>query len=165
MHAADAGRGDPRPALHAVDLAAIARQVVAEIAPKAVGKSQALELRAAPGCVVAGDETLLSVLVRNLVDNAVRYGPPGARVEVALRNEAGRIVLSVEDGGPGLSEADLQRLGERFFRVPGGAESGSGLGWSIVRRIATAHRARLEARRSERLGGLAVRVDFDAASG
>jgi two-component system sensor histidine kinase QseC len=155
---------DAVPALQTVDLTAIARQVVADLAPKAIGKRQSLELQTIPGCAVAGDETLLAVLVRNLVDNAVRYSPTAARVEVALRNEAGRIVLSVEDSGTGLSEVDLQRLGERFFRVPGGDESGSGLGWSIVRRIATLHRAHLQAQRSERLGGLAVRVAFEAVS-
>jgi len=154
---------DAAPTLRTVDLVAIAKQVVAELAPKAVGKGQSLELETMPGCAVAGDEILLAVLVRNLVDNAVRYSPPGARVEVALRKEAGRIVLSVEDSGTGLSQVDLQRLGERFFRVPGGDESGSGLGWSIVRRIASAHRADLKAGRSERLGGLAVRVAFDAS--
>jgi two-component system sensor histidine kinase QseC len=151
---------DSVPSLHTVDLAAIAQQVVAELAPKAIQRRQSLELETSPGCAVGGDETLLGMLVRNLVDNAMRYSPSGARVEVAVRHEADMIVLTVEDSGSGLSEDDLQRLGERFFRVPGGDESGSGLGWSIVRRIATVHRAQLQARRSERLGGLAVRVAF-----
>jgi len=151
---------DSVPSLHTVDLPAIAQQVVAELAPKAIQRRQSLELETTPGCAVGGDETLLGVLVRNLVDNAMRYSPSGARVEVAVRHEADMIVLTVEDSGSGLSEDDLQRLGERFFRVPGGDESGSGLGWSIVRRIATVHRAQLQARRSERLGGLAVRVAF-----
>ncbi len=70
--------------------------------------------------------------------------------------------LSVEDSGPGLAEADLARLGERFFRVIGSGQSGSGLGWSIVRRIAAAHQAKVGVGRSSELGGLAVTVDWPA---
>lgn len=96
--------------------------------------------------------------MRNLVDNAVRYSPPSGRVEVRIKREGGRVVLSVDDSGPGLSETDIARLGERFFRVPGSIESGSGLGWSIVQRIATVHLLELKVERSHELGGLVVRV-------
>ena len=64
----------------------------------------------------------------------------------------------MEDSRPGLSEADCRRLGERFFRIPGSLERGSGLGWSIVRRIAQVHGADVQLDRSQRLGGLAVRL-------
>jgi two-component system sensor histidine kinase QseC len=147
-------------AAHAVDLGAVVKRVVADLAPKALGKQQSLEFEAASACVVAGDEALLAMLARNLVDNGVRYSPNSARVHVRVAHQGDRVLLSVEDSGPGLHEADLQRLGERFFRVPGSIESGSGLGWSIARRIAAVHRADLRARRSEVLGGLAVDVSF-----
>jgi two-component system sensor histidine kinase QseC len=71
--------------------------------------------------------------------------------------------LRVEDSGPGLSEADRARLGERFFRVLGTAQPGSGLGWSIVRRIAAAHGAAVQVAPSAALGGLAVTVDWPTA--
>jgi two-component system sensor histidine kinase QseC len=145
-------------AMNAVDLRALAQRAVAQVAPKAIAKQQTLEFDADAPCSIPGNETLLAVLVRNLVDNAVRYSPPGARVKVALRQQAGQLVLSVEDSGPGLDAADLKRLGERFFRVPGSAESGSGLGWSIVQRIAAVHALTLQAAPSAELGGLAVRV-------
>jgi two-component system sensor histidine kinase QseC len=102
------------------------------------------------------------VLVRNLADNALRYSPEGARVVVSVALENGRAVLRVEDGGPGLDDSQQQRLGERFFRVLGTAAPGSGLGWSIVRRIAAVHRAQIDTARSATLGGLAVRVVFPA---
>ena len=70
-------------------------------------------------------------------------------------------VLGVEDSGPGLDAADRQRLGERFFRVTGSVESGSGLGWSIVRRIAAVHRLKIDVGASTALEGLAVRVIYD----
>lgn len=151
------------PAMAAVDLRALTQRVLAEVAPKAIAKHQALELEADAPCSIAGNETLLAVLVRNLVDNAVRYSPPGARVKVAVQQQAGQVILSVQDSGPGLAEADLERLGERFFRVPGSLESGSGLGWSIVQRIAAVHGLRLEASGSAALGGLAVQVLAPAA--
>ena len=98
------------------------------------------------------------MLVRNLVDNAVRYSPSSARIKVAVQLQGGHVALIVEDSGPGLDDADSMRLGERFFRVTGSLESGSGLGWSIVRRIAAVHRLDIAVGHSSELGGLAVRV-------
>jgi two-component system sensor histidine kinase QseC len=152
------------PDLTVVDLRALTRRVVAEVAPKAISKNQTLDFDVLEPCSVAGNETLLAVLVRNLVDNAVRYSPPSARIKVSVRPQAGQVVLSVEDSGPGLAEAERQRLGERFFRVVGSSESGSGLGWSIVRRIAAVHRMELQVERSAALGGLAVRVCCQAGA-
>jgi two-component system, OmpR family, sensor histidine kinase QseC len=149
---------------HAADLAAVARQVLADVAPRAVAKGQALGLEAGEHCTVAADGTLLAVLVRNLVDNAVRYSPAGARVQVIVRRHAGRIVLRVEDSGPGVSAEVQERLGQRFFRPAGQAETGSGLGWSIVRRIAEVQRMDIEVGRSVALGGLAVQVSAPAAA-
>jgi two-component system sensor histidine kinase QseC len=183
------------PVLQPVALDELARQVLAELAPTALDRCQELALEAEPGCRVQAEPTLAAVLIRNLVDNAIRYSPPGARVLVRLTpagkaTPAGRdsdidagtravagphaqvphdarvaagaagVRLYVEDSGPGLDEAQRARLGERFFRVLGSGASGSGLGWSIVRRIAAAHGARVEVGRSDALGGLAARVDW-----
>jgi two-component system sensor histidine kinase QseC len=82
-----------------------------------------------------GDENLLAVMLRNLVDNAVRYSPEGAHVEIVF----GRDRVSVQDDGPGVSAEALPRLGDRFYRPPGQDQAGSGLGLSIVRRIAALH--------------------------
>lgn len=149
-------------AMAPVDLGALARQVVGELAPKALGKQQALEFEGDVACRVAGSETLLAVLVRNAVDNAIRYSGPAARVKVTVRRRGDKVVLGVDDSGPGMAEADLRRLGERFFRVPGSAESGSGLGMSIARRIAAVHGFELSVGTSAELGGLALRVSGPA---
>jgi two-component system sensor histidine kinase QseC len=82
-----------------------------------------------------GQPLLLSLLVRNLLDNAVRYSPAGSIVTVTLNED----VFSVSDNGPGVSEEALTRIGERFYRPPGQNETGSGLGLSIVQRIARMH--------------------------
>jgi two-component system sensor histidine kinase QseC len=147
-----------------VDLAQLVRRVAAELAPASLHKQQVLELDAAPGCVVAGDETLLAVLARNLLDNAIRYAPVGARIEARVESGAEGVVLTVEDSGTGLAPEHLARLGERFFRVTGTDAAGSGLGWSILRRIAAAHGAALHAQASQRLGGLQARAVFPSAN-
>ena len=78
---------------------------------------------------------LLGLLVRNLLDNAVRYSPAGSVVDVTLTHDG----FSVRDNGPGISPEALARIGERFYRPPGQDATGSGLGLSIVQRIAALH--------------------------
>lgn len=141
-----------------VDLSALARRIAADLAPTALARHQVLELEAAAPCTLAGDETLVGVLVRNLIDNAMRYSPDGARVCVRVADESGRAVLRVEDSGAGMTEQEMARLGERFYRVLGNEQPGSGLGWSIVKRIAAVFGAQVQVSRSETLGGLAVSV-------
>jgi two-component system sensor histidine kinase QseC len=145
-----------------VDLAALVRRVAADLAPAALARQQTLELDTEGTCSVTGDDVLLSVLVRNLLDNALRYSPNGAQVRVAVRMELGQAILQVEDSGPGMTEPEMARLGERFYRVLGQAQPGSGLGWSIVRRIADVFGAQLQVSRSASLGGLAVAVRWQA---
>ncbi len=148
------------PARAPLDLSALVRQQVAALAPRAIDHGQTIQLQADGPCTVQGDATLLAVLVRNLVDNALRYSPPGAQVQVAVHAHAGPVRLQVQDSGPGLPPEALARLGERFFRVLGTGQGGSGLGWSIVKRIAAVHGAQVQAGRSKALGGLDVTVDW-----
>lgn len=141
-----------------LDLRPLVRQVIAELAPGAALKQQELDFDASLPCPVLGNELLLAVLFRNLIDNAIRYSPPSARIAVRLECAPERFCLTIEDSGPGMEPAVLSRLGERFFRVPGNSASGSGLGWSIAQRIAAPHGFTLHAQRSASLGGLAVTV-------
>jgi two-component system, OmpR family, sensor histidine kinase QseC len=151
------------PTAQRFDLVEAARGVLADAAPAAHAQGQALSLDAPPSGPVQGDPTLISVLVRNLIDNALRYSPAGAQVQVTITTTPDGVSLQVEDSGPGLSDGERARLGERFFRVLGSGQSGSGLGWSIVRRIAEAHGAPLTVARSARLGGLAVTLQMPAS--
>ncbi|WP_312632698.1 quorum sensing histidine kinase QseC [Pseudescherichia sp.] len=89
----------------------------------------------APKVTRPGQPLLLGLLVRNLLDNAVRYSPRGSRIDVTLE----QCCFTVRDNGPGIPPQALPRLGERFYRPPGQEETGSGLGLSIVKRIATLH--------------------------
>ncbi len=151
------------PAHQPVRMDAVVRQVAADRAPDAVARGQQLDVDAADGVHVEGNEALLTVLVRNLIDNACRYSPPEARVHVQVALQDGSALLVVEDSGPGLAPADLRRLGERFFRVLGTDVPGSGLGWSIVQRIAQVHGAHIHADSSPTLGGLRVQVTWPQA--
>jgi two-component system sensor histidine kinase QseC len=147
-----------------VELGALVRGVLADAAPQAMTLQKELELLADEPVIVLADATLLSVLARNLIDNAIRYSPARGRIRVSVgKSEAGRAQMVVEDAGAGMSEADQQRLGQRFFRVLGTAQQGSGLGWSIVQRIALTQGARVSVGRSADLGGLAVTVDWAVA--
>lgn len=146
------------PALRTVDLALVARQVLAELAPRALAQGQQLSLEAAQGWSLQGDEALLAVLLRNLVDNALQHAGAGAQIQLSVQQAQRTMQLCVDDSGPGLAAADLARLGERFFRPAGTRASGSGLGWSIASRIALAHGLQLDAQRSTRLGGFCARL-------
>lgn len=93
---------------------------------------------------VRGDADLLTIALRNLLDNALRYSPADGRVQIELAAGASGIDLAVVDGGPGVAPDDLARLGERFFRGRGTLVEGTGLGLAIVARVAELHGARLQ---------------------
>jgi two-component system sensor histidine kinase QseC len=146
-----------------VDLSALARRVMADLAPAAMAQGAEMELECEGAVIVSGDADLLELLVRNLADNAVRHG--GGQVHVRVMGGAGdAVTLEVRDQGPGLGEADRQRLGERFFR-PLKSATGSGLGLSIVLRIASLHGAVLKFAQAQAGRGLSVSVRFPAVSG
>lgn len=144
------------------DLCASAREEMAELAGLPLAEYRDLQLDAPDTAPVIGQSGLVSILLRNLVDNALRYSPPGSVVRVTIRTdgEEGAVRLSVEDSGPGLGAEMRQRLGERFFRVTGTQASGSGLGWSIVRRISAALNVQVAVETSADLGGLRVELRF-----
>ena len=139
------------------DLAAVARAVVAELQATVQSRGQQLALELTDPTPVPLAEPLARVLPRNLLDNALRYGPEGAQVQVrvGLAQPGGPAQLCVQDSGPGLSDEEQARWGELFFRVLGSGQSGSGLGWSMVQRIARLHSLRVQVDRSPALGGCA----------
>lgn len=115
-----------------------------------------LSLEAPPQPImVQGNGLLLSLLVRNLLDNAIRYGRVGGSVRLVLSANQ----LRVLDDGPGIDEAMIERIEERFFRPPGQQQQGSGLGLSIVRQIAQLHNMQMSlANRDE--GGLSITLSW-----
>jgi two-component system, OmpR family, sensor histidine kinase QseC len=139
----------------------LAQHILADFTPEAIRRGQTLELLAPEPLQVNGQSTLWHILLRNLIDNALRYSPNGATVRIqAQRLESGQMEVTVQDSGPGLSPDDLARLGERFFRVLGTSATGSGLGWSIVRHIAVLQRIDVQVGKSLDLGGLQVTLRY-----
>jgi two-component system sensor histidine kinase QseC len=142
----------------AVNLQALVANVVAELAPAAIAKDVDLQLASHAAAPVAGSPGLLAMLVRNLIDNAIRYTPRHSAVEVAVTPTGDGAEFSVVDQGPGISEGEIDRVWDRFYRVLGSGATGSGLGLSIVKRIAELHGARVTLAPGAGGTGLHVRV-------
>lgn len=104
-------------------------------------------------------EGLLTIAIRNLLGNAVRYTPAQGEIQITLLQERGAITFEISDSGPGLTHAQIQRLGERFYRADA-SEAGAGLGWSVIQRCIESLPARLETIGHGPLGGLCVRITF-----
>ncbi len=122
--------------LNHIDWCRLATEVVEELTPLAEQKNVALfQEMDEPPAVIKGNPLLLKMLLSNLVNNALRYTQKGGEVIIILQYQRLRVV----DNGPGVMPSHLARLGERFFRPPGASENGSGLGLSIVKRIARLH--------------------------
>ena len=151
-----------------VDLAELVRATVSALSIKA--EHEGLDLGAdAPGNVmVLGDVNQLTVLLNNLVENALRYTPAGGVVDVTAGLQDGQPLLRVVDNGPGITESERERVFDRFYRsqaaqsqaIDGG---GSGLGLAIVRAIAQRHGAHISLTTPAAGHGLEVRVLFPAA--
>jgi two-component system OmpR family sensor kinase len=151
-----------------VDLPALVSDAVVARAALAAEKGVDLGVAQIASAAVRGDATSLAMLIANLLDNAVRYTPAGGRVDVAVDNRDGRAVLSVVDTGPGIPAAERAQVFARFHRGSAAAgataPAGSGLGLSIVRRIADAHGATVRLEDGPGGRGLSVQVGFPAAS-
>ena len=144
------------------DLARILTDVAADVASLAVEKGVDLEVREMQGkMMLEGRAEALSVLVRNLLDNAVRYTPAGGWVKAGITRSPDGLVLKVSDSGPGIAEEDKDRVFDRFYRGLGTGQTGSGLGLSIVQRVVDLHHAKIEFQTGSGKGkGVKVKVTF-----
>ena len=146
-----------------VDLRNVAMDGVASLSQLAVEHDIDLGIEAPHAAVTRGDRAALDILLRNLVDNAIRYTPGGGSVTVAVGEDANGAWLSVLDNGPGVPEGERERVFQRFHRGQGeqaAGTTGSGLGLSIVQRIARLHGAALELGAGIDGRGLGVTVRF-----
>ncbi|MCX7174044.1 MAG: ATP-binding protein [Proteobacteria bacterium] len=138
----------------------LTEEICAAHGAAAVGKQIALELDAVDAAVM-GNKTMLQILLRNLLDNAIRYTPAGGRVRVTLSADRSGVVWRISDSGPGIPAAERELAFQRFHRGAAGQDQVvSGLGLSIVQRIAELHGAKLALSDGESGRGLAVSVVF-----
>ena len=158
----------PAAALERVSLVELALEVIEESLPLADRRHIDLGLAHAEPIALQGDPDALRVLLRNLLDNALRYTPDGGQVDVLVRREQAATgsgaVLEVVDTGPGIPEPERTRVFDRFYRVPGTGSSGSGIGLALVRTIAERHGGRVELGRGRDGRGLSVRVTLLTAA-
>jgi two-component system OmpR family sensor kinase/two-component system sensor histidine kinase QseC len=159
-------RSDPQAAgieFTVVELAAVAADAITDCHAMALLRDTEIGLEAQGDVRVAGDREALRALMRNLVDNAVRYTPPGGTVTVRTGVAGDRALLEVSDNGPGIGSEDRHRVFDRFYRRAGAPETGTGLGLAIVEAVAERHEAQVRLEDAPG-GGLRVVVSFPRAS-
>ncbi len=142
------------------DLRTLAQQTIAELAPAALSRNIEIELTEGVPVALDGYPGLIGILLRNLIDNAIRYSPGGTTVRVEAAYAEGAARLTVTDEGPGIAPEERGKVGQRFYRILGSGESGSGLGLSIARRIAEIHGATVGLEAGPGARGLRVTVAF-----
>ena len=132
------------PDVQLVNFGEVVQLVCAELAPLALQRDQALDLVLEPGLpTLTGNADMLSILIRNLVDNAIRYTQRGGHISIDVCNSESGLRMQVSDNGPGIPAAQRERVFDRFYRLAGQEQPGTGLGLAITRRIAELHKARI----------------------
>ncbi|MDQ0454417.1 sensor histidine kinase [Rhizobium paknamense] len=154
--------GSRAPRAERIDMAAVARQVLEAHAEIALSRGIDIGLEAEEEAVVIGDGTMLKEMLVNLVDNALRYTPAPGTVTVNVRRMQTAVLLTVEDSGPGIAEAERQQVFERFYRIIGTQAEGSGLGLAIVREVVEGAGGKVTLGTSAE-GGLKVEVRLPGA--
>ena len=149
--------------LHHTDLLALAQHVISEFRVQAEGRGSRLLLSGSP-CLARCDVDEMGILIRNLVDNAIRHGHDGGTVEIrcghVVRSGARHPTLEVNDDGPGVPEEERAAIFARFYRASGGAGKGSGIGLSLVAGIAELHGALIETGEGKDGRGFSIRILF-----
>lgn len=146
-----------------LDILPILREEIAAMYPIALQRQQSIELLAgATELQLRTVPQLFPLIIRNLVDNAIKYSPEGGRVQIRADRQGDQVLLCVEDSGPGIPPQERNRIFERFYRVRGATADvgGSGLGLAIVWRVAELLQAKIAVDSSAELGGLSIRVTF-----
>jgi two-component system sensor histidine kinase QseC len=149
--------------LQPCDLNGLAREAISQKYELIAARQQTVELKGSRALLLA-DPNELSVLLRNLIDNASKYTPVNGKICLTTDTKAGATRILIEDSGPGIPDAEFSRVLDRFYRVGGDRHAtdvvGSGLGLSIVSAIAQRYQGRIHFSRSAVLGGLALEVIF-----
>ncbi len=155
----------PAESAQVVSVQSVFRQVLEDLMPLAERKQLDIGVSGADDVVVAASEMDMSTLVKNLVDNAIRYTPEFGRIDLAVRTQGDRAILQVSDSGPGIPLCERERVFEAFYRTLGTGETGSGLGLSIVKAIADRIQAQIRLLETDEVAHTGLRVEIVLAIG
>jgi len=151
--------GTRRAGFAVVDLSDVFATVAEAFAPAAEDAGQILTASITPDLRITGDRELLTQMLANMVENAIRHTPTGTRIELTLRHDNGNIVGEISDNGPGVPAEERERIFHRFHRLESGrGVPGSGLGLSLVKAVADIHAIAITA--GDALPGLRVTMRF-----
>jgi len=149
------------PEVQPVNLGEVAEAVCAELAPLALQRDQTLELKVEPDLpLLSGNADMLSMLLSNLLDNAIRYTQRGGHISVAVRQGESGLLMEVSDDGPGIPAAQRERVFDRFYRIARQDQPGTGLGLAICQRIAELHHAHITLAEGPNARGVTASVFF-----
>jgi two-component system sensor histidine kinase TctE len=151
-------------AMQKLDLNELARDTTTEWVPRALERDIDLGFDGGAPALIEGDSLFIREMLGNLLDNAIRYTQRGGHVTVRVAAEAKRVLLSVEDNGPGIPADERERVFERFHRVLGTGAEGCGLGLAIVREIAQGHNADVRLTAGANGCGTVVSIAFPRAA-
>ncbi len=161
----DLARHEAAPAvMETVSLEALARDVVTDLEPLAEARRQDIGIAESAPALVRGDSYALRMLLRNLVDNAIRYTPEGGRIDVSVGLALGAPFMRVTDTGPGIPAEDRERVFGRFYRRAGTSAPGTGLGLAIVQTIVKKYLGIIELDDNPESHGLRVTIRFPAGA-
>jgi signal transduction histidine kinase len=147
-----------------IDLSELLNDIAADFTPSAEDRDQTLATRIPAALTLRGDRRLLTQMVVNLVENAIRHSPPGARISLEASADRGGVAIRVSDTGPGIRDGEREKVLRPFYRLEASRTTeGSGLGLSLVAAIAKHYRAALTL--ADNAPGLLVTVQFPCAAG
>ena len=147
--------------MQSINLSKLTSDILAQMVPFALKKNINIELKKPEKEVmINGHEITLNILLRNLIDNAIRYTPEDRQVKVQLTKTKKQTILRIIDTGPGIPKNLRKRVFERFYRALGTETSGSGLGLAIIKQIIDLHQATIELKTPKSKKGLEVEIVF-----
>ena len=145
-----------------IHLSLMVQSIVGDIWETANSRSIDIGIIRSDYGLILGHREAVNILVRNILDNAIKYAPVGGTINISIASSQQVCELTIEDSGQGVPQSDRARIFDRFYRVVGTSASGSGLGLAIVKTIADMHQASLAVDQSAQLGGFKVSIAFPA---
>jgi two-component system sensor histidine kinase QseC len=144
-----------------IDLVKITRETLAMLVHDAFNKNMEIEFESDEKIsMIQGSAIAIEIMIRNLIDNAIRYGFKNTKISVRIFEQNQKITLEIQDQGPGIPLNQQQKVFERFFRAHGPKFQGTGLGLAIVKQIASLHRAEITFDNTKNKKGLTIQIHF-----